>query len=78
MVVEQLDVARLQVGLHAQRVAGGQLVEKLHRLQLRRRQAGHLRVPLAEEEVVVAVVGGQVALCTKKGCESNRHSCMQE
>ena len=62
VIVEQLDVARLQVSLQAQRVAGGQLVEQLHGLQLGGRQARHLRVPLAEEEVVVAVVGRQVAL----------------
>ena len=56
VVVEELDVARLKEGLQPQLVAGGQLVKERDGLQLGRREAGHLRVPLAQEEVVVAEV----------------------
>ena len=62
VVVDQLDVARLEAGFHAQLVAGSQLVEELDGLQLLLRQARHLRVALAQEKVVVAVVHRQVAL----------------
>ena len=62
VVVEQLDVARLQDHLQRQLLAGGQLVEQRHGLVVRRCQPGHLWEALTQQVVIVAVVHAEVAL----------------
>lgn len=62
VVVEQLDVARLQNHLQRQLLAGGQLVEQRHGLVVRRCQPGHLWEALTQQVVIVAVVHAEVAL----------------
>lgn len=80
MVRDQLDVARLKLGIQAEFIALGQLVEERHGCIVVRRQPRNFLVPLGQDVVVVRVVHAQVALrqvkqkrlsatkqCTKKG-----------
>ena len=62
VVVEELDVARLQDHLQAQLLGSCQLIEQRHGLVVRRRQARHLLEALTQQVVIVRVVDAQVAL----------------
>ena len=68
VVVQQLDVARLQRVAQRQLRRGGKLVEQRHGFVVLRRQAGDLREALAQAVVVVAVVDGQVPLHRRQRC----------
>lgn len=62
MVVQQLDIARLQLVVHAKLIAACQAVELCKGCLLQRRQARHLWMPLAQLVVVVSIEAAQVTL----------------
>ena len=62
MILQQLDVSRLQITVHAQLVRLGQGIEPPQRLQLLVCHAGHLCMPLCQLVVGCRVVDAQVAL----------------
>ena len=62
VVVQQLQVSRLQHVVHAQLVGAGQAVEHLDGLQLLLRQLGHLWVALRRLDEAVLIEHGQSAL----------------